>query len=200
VFSAGFDLGVLLSGGDAGPGLLRAGMETALRMLSFPTPVVVACSGHAVAMGMFLLLAGDYRLGVTGEFRIGANEVSIGMTMTATAVEVSRQRLSPPYLGRVLDNAEMFGPDDAVAAGILDRVVAAEALRAAALDAARQLASLDMGAHALTKRLVRAPALVSMSAAIEADDAAFRAVLRAGVGPPAGQGVPGLDRSERAFE
>jgi len=109
VFSAGFDLGVVLGGGASAPDLLKAGFETALRLLAFPTPVVAACSGHAVAMGMFLLLSADHRIGADGPFRIGANEVSIGMTMTAAAIEMGRQRLAPAAIGRVLANGELLG-------------------------------------------------------------------------------------------
>src|SRR6266567_6223635 len=60
VFSAGLDLPVLRAGGAAAFAMLRAGFELAARILSFPAPVLVACTGHAVAMGAFLLLSGDY--------------------------------------------------------------------------------------------------------------------------------------------
>ena len=81
IFSAGFDLQVLRAGGADAVQMLKAGFELAERLLSFPTPVVVACSGHAIAMGSFLVLSADYRVGVSGEFRITANEVAIGLTM-----------------------------------------------------------------------------------------------------------------------
>ena len=59
VFSAGFDLNVLRGGGPDAAEMVRAGFETAYRVLSFPLPVVMACTGHAVAMGLFLLESGD---------------------------------------------------------------------------------------------------------------------------------------------
>ena len=61
VLSAGFDLPVLRTGGPAAAKMLRAGFDLAERMLAFPAPVLVACPGHAIAMGVFLLLSGDYR-------------------------------------------------------------------------------------------------------------------------------------------
>src|SRR5262245_27428807 len=70
VFSAGFDLGVLRAGGSEAAAMVRAGFELAERVLSFPLPVVIACPGHAVAMGVFLLLSGDYRVGVAGPYKI----------------------------------------------------------------------------------------------------------------------------------
>jgi len=176
VFSAGFDLKVLTGGGAGGPDLLRAGFETSVRMLSFPGPVVVACGGHALAMGLFLVLSGDYRIGAAGEFKIGANEVAIGMIMPQTAIEICRQRVAAPFLSRVIDNAEIFRPEEAVAAGCLDRVVRGEELREAARSTAGRLAALDRAAHAATKLRLRGPALAAMKATIEADDAEFRAV------------------------
>src|SRR4029450_11523443 len=76
VFSAGFDLPVLRAGGPDAVALVRAGFELAARMLAFPTPVVIACTGHAVAMGAFLLLSGDYRIGASGTYKLAANEVA----------------------------------------------------------------------------------------------------------------------------
>ncbi|HUN31199.1 MAG TPA: enoyl-CoA hydratase-related protein [Trebonia sp.] len=89
VFSAGFDLPVLRNGGPDALTMLRSGFELAARLLEFPQPVVIACTGHAVAMGVFLLLCGDYRVGATGPFKITANEVAIGLTMPRAAVEAT---------------------------------------------------------------------------------------------------------------
>lgn len=94
-FSGGFDLAVLTSLTVDAARLLRTGFELSHRLLSFPRPVVVACTGHAYAMGSFLVLSGDYRLGAAdAEHRITANEVSIGMTLPYAAIEVLRQRLT----------------------------------------------------------------------------------------------------------
>ncbi|HEY6177650.1 MAG TPA: crotonase/enoyl-CoA hydratase family protein, partial [Kofleriaceae bacterium] len=95
VWTAGFDLGVLRAGGPAGLGMVRSGFALAERLLTFPHPVVVACGGHAVAMGVFLLLSADYRIGAAGPFRITANEVAIGLTMPRAAIAICRQRLAP---------------------------------------------------------------------------------------------------------
>jgi enoyl-CoA hydratase len=164
VFSAGFDLRVLRAGGvDAQK------MMLAHRMLSFPRPVVIACTGHALAMGSFLVLSADLRIGADAEHRIGANEVAIGLTMPWTALEICRARLAPTYLQRAVNLAEIFTPRDAVAAGFLDRVVPPAQLAEAALQAARELAKLDADAHAATKLRTRQHALEALRAAIEAD-------------------------------
>jgi enoyl-CoA hydratase len=169
VFSAGFDLKVLRSGGLRALGMVRAGFELAGRMLAFPTPIVVACSGHAIAMGTFLLVSADYRIGTRGPFKITANEVAIGLTVPRAAAVLCQQRLSPAHLHRALALAEVYAPEDAVDAGFLDRVVAPTELAATAEHAAHELARLDLTAHARTKLRLREHALASLRAAIRSD-------------------------------
>jgi enoyl-CoA hydratase len=176
-FSAGFDLQTLTGGGPDGPKLLTAGFELSERLLSFPLPVVIACTGHALAMGAFLLLSADYRVGVDGPFKIGANEVAIGLTMPETALEICKQRVSMTHLSRVVINAEIFAPAEAMAAGFLDRVVPETDLAKVALEAAEALTKLDMKAHAATKLRARAQTLAAIHAAIATDEAAFRQIL-----------------------
>ena len=122
VFSAGFDLDTLNAGGEA-IAMVEGGFELAARVLAFPAPVVMACTGHAVAMGVFLLLSGDYRVGASGPYRLQANEVAIGLTLPHAAAEVLRQRLTPAAFDRAAVLGEAFGPMQGVAAGFLDRVV-----------------------------------------------------------------------------
>lgn len=179
VFSGGFDLRVLGGGGPDAYGMVRTGFELAERLLAFPAPVVVACTGHAIAMGAFLLLSGDYRLGADGPYRIVANEVAIGLTMPFFGIEICRQRLTPAYFQRTVINAEVHGPHEAVTAGFLDRVVPASDLRDAARHAAAELGRLDFAVHTATKLRARAGALQAIHAAIAADDAAFHALAPA---------------------
>jgi enoyl-CoA hydratase len=169
MFSAGFDLKVL-GGGNAEDvrAMLRSGAELALRILSFPTPVVTVCTGHAYPMGAFLMLSADLRLGADGPYKIGLNEVAIGLTLPRFAVEVARQRLTPAYFNRVL-TAEMYSPAEAVTAGFLDRVTPAAELDAAAQEAAERLTKLDMTAHHASKLRVRGPAIQAVRAAIDAE-------------------------------
>ena len=176
VFSAGFDLRVLTAGGMEAITMLRTGFELAERLLSFPTPVVAACTGHALAMGSFLLLSSDYRVGADGAFKIGANEVAIGLTMPYTAVEILRYRLNPSHHDRAVLTSEIFAPTEALAAGFLDRVVVPDEVATTAIESAQRLATLNMTAHAETKLRARAGVLQAVHAAIEADDAALRAL------------------------
>jgi enoyl-CoA hydratase len=169
VFSAGFDLKVLRAGGPDFVAMLRAGFELAERLLSFPTPVVIACPGHAMAMGVFLLLSGDYRIGAAGPYKIRANEVAIGLTMPRAAVEILRQRLTPAAFTRATLLSETFTPDNAIEVGLVDRVVEAGDLLAEAHGVATQLATLDMRAHYESKLRAREQTLRALRAGIEAD-------------------------------
>ena len=186
VFSAGFDLVAMRAGGTDAAALLRSGFELAERILSFPMPVVIACTGHAIAMGVFLVLSGDYRIGAAGPYRITANEVAIGLTVPRAAVEICRQRLSPAHFNRAVILAEPYSPEDAVGAGFLDRVAQASELQDAARSTAAQLAKLNMDAHAASKLRARDGALKAVRAAIEADEADFQSMSRS---PAAGQGA-----------
>jgi enoyl-CoA hydratase len=178
VFSAGFDLPTLRAGGSGAAAMVLAGFELAERVLSFPRPVVIACTGHAVAMGVFLLLSGDYRLGAAGAYKLAANEVAIGLTMPHAAVEILRQRLAPAHFNRAVTLAEPFAPENAVEAGLLDRVVGADELAKAARAVAEAAAALDPAAHAASKLRARAQSLGALRAGIDADRAGFRATLQ----------------------
>lgn len=155
ILSGGYDLKVMTAGPKEAVSLVTAGSTLARRMLSHPFPIIVACPGHAVAKGAFLLLSADYRIGVEGPFSIGLNEVQIGMTMHHAGIELARDRLRRSAFHRSVINAEMFDPASAVDAGFLDKVVPIEQLQEAALTAARQLKKINMNAHKHTKLKVR---------------------------------------------
>jgi enoyl-CoA hydratase len=171
ILSGGYDLKVMVSSPQAALDLVAAGSTLARRMLAHPYPIIVACPGHAVAKGAFLLLSSDYRIGVDGPFNIGLNEVKIGMTMHQVGIAIARDRLTTPVFQRSVINAEMFNPQGALAAGFLDRVVAAEELLVVANEVAQQLKGLNMGAHKKTKLKVRKLLLETLDAAIETDKA-----------------------------
>jgi enoyl-CoA hydratase len=176
-FSAGFDLKILGAASAETPALLRAGFDLSHRMLSFPMPIVIACTGHAFAMGSFLLLSGDHRVGASGDFKITANEVAIGMTMPRAAIEICRQRLTNNHFDRAVILAEVFSPETAIGAGFLDEVAPADELLDVARQRAARLTTLDRRAHAATKLRSREAALTAIRAATLADDAEMRSLL-----------------------
>jgi enoyl-CoA hydratase len=169
-FSGGFDLGVLRAGGPEAGDMVRSGFELAERLLRFPRPVVIACTGHAVAMGSFLMCAGDYRIGAAGEFKIQANEVAIGITMPYAALALLRYRLTPPAFDRAVGLAAAFTPADAVGAGWLDEVVEPESVVPTAQSVAASFAGLDLAAHTGSKVRARATVLAGIRRAIESGD------------------------------
>jgi enoyl-CoA hydratase len=169
-FSAGFDLKVF-AGGDVDQviEMLTLGATLAERILGFARPVITACPGHTVAAGAFMALAADLRIGTNGPFKIGLNEVKIGLTVPWFVIELARQRLNPAHFNRAVVSATMYGPAEAVTAGFLDEVVPADELRAASLDAAATLAELNPQAHAATKLRARGDALRAIRKAIETE-------------------------------
>ncbi|HUH83975.1 MAG TPA: crotonase/enoyl-CoA hydratase family protein [Stellaceae bacterium] len=169
-FSAGFDLGVF-SHGTASDihTMLKSGAELALRILSFPRPVVAACNGHAFPMGAFLLMSADIRIAAEGAYGIGMNEVAIAITVPRFAVEVARQRLTPAYFNRAVTTGQLFAPAEAATAGFVDWTVPAAELEKAADDAAERLSKIDAAAHAASKLRARAPAIAAIRAAIDQD-------------------------------
>ncbi|HSO03687.1 MAG TPA: crotonase/enoyl-CoA hydratase family protein [Candidatus Limnocylindrales bacterium] len=169
MFSGGYDLKVMMSGPENAIALVAAGSGLARRMLAHPFPIIVACTGHAVAKGSFILLSADYRVGVDGPFRIGLNEVQIGMTMHHVGIELARDRLRKSYFNRSVINAEMFEPQEALKAGFLEAVVEPDALMPAARAMAEQMKKLNMTAHANTKVKARRALLETLDWAIEED-------------------------------
>jgi enoyl-CoA hydratase len=170
MFSGGFDLAVFKQDSAAQFAMLKAGAEIVERLLSFPAPVVGACSGHTIAMGVFLLLACDVRVGVAEvQTKICMNEVQIGLTVPRFAIEVSRQRLTPSHFNRAAITAELYNPQQALEAGFLDYIVPGAVLMSVARDKAAVLSKLDRKAHVATKLRARAPAINAMRSAVDAD-------------------------------
>ncbi len=168
-FSAGFDLKVMSGGGQPMVDLLRSGAELAQRLLKFPTPVILAVSGHALAMGALLCLSADYRIGMHGNYKIGVNEVAIGMTMPWFGVELTRARLDLARVNAAVGLAQIYSADEAVSVGYLDEAVEAEHLLARANEMAATLAQLDMAAHKATKLRVREIFIERLEAALQRD-------------------------------
>jgi enoyl-CoA hydratase len=174
IFSAGFDLRTFERGAAEGARMVQAGAELVLRLLGFPRPVLTACTGHAYPAGAFLMLAADVRFGAAGPWRIGMNEVAIGLTVPRFAVELARHRLTPPGVSRIT-TAPMFAPDEARQLGYLDHVLAPEELDAAVRAEADRLRALDGPSFAATKARINARAIETVRAALDAERAATAA-------------------------
>src|SRR5579875_985428 len=173
VFSGGFDLKILTSG-EVQPAIdmLKGGFELAYRLLSYPRPVVMACTGHAIAMGAFLLATGDHRVAAPA-YNVQANEVAIGMTIPYAALEIMKLRLTPSAYQQAAGLAKTFFGETAVAAGWLDEIVLPEAVLDRAVEAAREFTTLNQQAHVATKLRTRGDALQGVRAGIDGMAAEF---------------------------
>ncbi len=131
--------------------MITAEIETLVRILSFPMPVVTVCTGHAYPAGAFFMLCADVRFGIEGDFRIGLNETAIGMVLPEWALAVARRRLVVPAQIAV-HTARMYGPKESVAAGYLDYVLPSGDIGPAVDAEIARLKKLDFKAFAEVKR------------------------------------------------
>ncbi|MCC6526315.1 MAG: crotonase/enoyl-CoA hydratase family protein [Polyangiaceae bacterium] len=154
-FCAGFDLRTMMTGVDAARALVAHGGELLLRLYGLPLPLVVACGGHALAGGALVVLTGDLRVGARGAYRIGLNEVQIGMPVPILAMELARDRLEPRELTAATLFAKVVDPDEAARIGWLDELADEAALLPRALAHASRLATLARDAFAKTKQSLR---------------------------------------------
>ena len=153
MFSAGFDLKVMMSSPENAAAMVKSGFELLMRVFTFPRPVVAACSGHAIALGAFLLCSCDHRIGCKGDFKIGANELRNNMIVPTPILELAKFRLIKSHKQRALLNAEMYSIEDAVAPGYLDEVADQDKLFEHAMAKAKDLATLAHPQYLQTKKL-----------------------------------------------
>lgn len=172
-FCAGFDLDVMGSGAENVRKLVTAGADLLMKLYEYPLPVIMACTGHALAAGGLLLLAGDSRIGTEGDFRIGLPEVAIGMTMPVFGIELARDRLARHRFTEAVTQARIYGPADAVAVGYLDEAVPAAALLETAKARAAALSALQQPAFANTKRKERQTTIALIRSTLKTDSATF---------------------------
>lgn len=156
-FSGGFDLGVM-RGDDvqAVLDLVADGGELVAHAFDAPIPVIAACTGHAVAAGALFLLGCDIRVGAEGNFKIGLNEVAIGMVVPDWALTIAADRLSKRHIQRCIANARLLDPSEACDAGFLDEVVVPDQVVDRAVALAAEFAALDPNAYAGTMTAFRA--------------------------------------------
>lgn len=169
MFSGGFDLGVMQQGAGPAREMVRTGGVLLAAILAHPKPIVIGCTGHAIAMGAFLTMAADYRIGARGDYRLCLNETAIGMTLPLFAVLLTRLRISKRHYDRVVVQSEVYGPEAAVDAGFLDRVVEPDAVEREAFAAAGRLAALKQPAFRNNKRHAHGDAVDRIRATLEAD-------------------------------
>jgi enoyl-CoA hydratase/carnithine racemase len=136
-------------------------------------PVVTAVNGHALAGGFFWVLLGDYRIAVDQGAQFGLTEVKVGVSFPIGGLEIAQAELAPKSFRTMLETGETFGPDEALARGIVDELVPAGELPARAEAKARELAALPPNGFANVKRQVRGPVLDRIDRAVAQGDPAL---------------------------
>ena len=166
VFSAGFDLKEFAKGQDQARAQVRDGFSMLIRMLDFPRPLVAACKGHGIGMGIFLLMVCDYRVGAEGPYKYSMPESRIGMDLGDLLIALAKSRISPKYLTRMAVLSEDLDVQTALDAGVLDEIVDDETVQSRAMDIATGLASMPV-VFGKNKREIKATELATMRAALK---------------------------------
>jgi enoyl-CoA hydratase len=174
IFSAGVDLFRLTDGGEAYVRRFFPLLNQFVRALvAFPAPLVVAATGHAIAGGGVMVMGGDYRLLAEGNGRVGVPELLVGVPFPATVLELVRFAVPPHRLNPLLYLGRTYPPHEALATGLVDEVVPADALAARAHEVASRLAAISPDAFRLTKRMLRAPVLERIDRSAAGDEEAL---------------------------
>ena len=168
MFSAGFDLKTLQGGDmDQIQEMTTTGFKLLSRIFSFPRPVIAACSGHGIALGTFLLCCCDYRIGIKGDFRLGANEMKTNMVIPPPILELIKFRVAQSHKYRAVLGAEMYTFQNAKEAGLIDEVVDSNILMETAFNKAKDLATMGHPSYSMTKELYIAEPLKKINDGID---------------------------------
>jgi enoyl-CoA hydratase len=164
--SAGFDLTAMRADADTRRALVVAGLEVALKVFESPIPVVIGCTGHAIAAGTLLLLGADHVVVGDGPVKIGFNETTIGIELSPFVLELARYRILPSAYNQIL-RGSLYGAEAAQQAGYVDEVVPSEDLLPRSLEATNQMAGLDPLSYRRTKEAMRATTTSALRSALE---------------------------------
>ena len=168
MFSAGLDLKTIQSGDmDKILEMSSNAFKLLARIFSFPRPVIAACSGHGIALGTFLICCCDYRIGVKGDFMLGANEIRTNMVIPTPILELIKFRVNNSHKYRAVLGAEMYTLEQAKEAGLMDEVVNAKDLMNVAMEKAKDLASMGHPSYTLTKELFIAEPMSKINEAMK---------------------------------
>jgi len=177
-FSAGLNLKALATLSLEGKRALVSDMGSAvLKLFLFPRPVVAAVGGHALGAGAMFGLAADVRIFGDGPFKFGLNEVPAGLFVPTYAIELAAAAVSGSRLTELVVHGRVLSPMEALTMHVAEAVHATDSLRAAALLRARSLAALSGPGYAMTKRLVRGPAVERARARLPAELEALASLM-----------------------
>lgn len=154
-FSAGFDLDMGLGEGTPPPDAVRRALERdfdlIVRFWDSPKPTIAAVHGYCLGSGMELALACDLTISAD-DCRFGEPEVRFGSGIVAMLLPWLVGPKQAKYL--LLTGEDRLSASEALAIGVVNRVVPAARLREEALALALRVAANDAHAVRLTKRAI----------------------------------------------
>lgn len=157
IFSAGIDIvraAELDAHGIRGMWSVFCGVMQ--QIATSPVPIAVAVTGHAPAGGAVLATYADYRVMAAGDFRIGYNEVQVGIFPSPLLHRALTRQVGARQAERLLVGGTMITTDEALRIGLVDEVVPPERVIPQALAWLERVASYPRENLALTRRMVRA--------------------------------------------
>jgi len=157
LFSAGLDVVELLTLDHAG---MTAFWHDFVALVSAigrsPIPTVAAISGHSPAGGAVLAIFCDYRVMARGTYRIGLNEVQVGLTVPEI-IQAALRRLVGPYRAeRLMVAGAMLESEEAQRVGFVDELVDVDHVATRAIEWCRATIALPHEAMTTTRRIARA--------------------------------------------
>ena len=156
MFSAGVDVPALLEcDRDGVKTFWRAFFATCAALAQSPVPVVAAITGHSPAGGAVLSLFCDYRVMAQGPYRIGLNEVQVGLTVPE-CIQMALRRLVGSYRSeRLVVAGALVDAEQALAYGLVDELTGVDQVTTRALHWLGELLALPSHAMLTTRKAAR---------------------------------------------
>lgn len=155
VFSAGLDVRAMLELDRAGVVEVFVQLWRAARALAHtPVPLIFGLTGHSPAGGTVLAIHGDYRVMAQGEFRIGLNEVQVGL-FPGPVIHGGFRRLVGGRAAQLLTRGMLMDPNEALRVGLVDELCNPADIASRALAVAREFCALPREPMLRTRALVR---------------------------------------------
>ena len=166
-FSAGLDLKALPSYDRAQQQAMVMAVNRMFgRLYGLPLPTIAAVNGHAIAGGVILTLACDYRVGAEGQYKLGLAEARVGVMYPVAAMTIVKSELPQATARMMVLTARNYSPGEALAMGLLDELQPADRLLPRAMEVAREMSALPRSTYRQIKRDLRAQALTLIDDAI----------------------------------
>jgi enoyl-CoA hydratase/carnithine racemase len=157
-FSGGLDVPALLKLDRAGILELWRTFFALLRdIAASPVPVAAALTGHSPAGGTVLALFADHRVLAAGDYRIGLNEVRVGLPVPEVLLRALAYVVGERQAARLAVGGLLVGPDEALRAGLVDDVAPLDEVVPRALAWTRALLALPRAAMSATRESTRRP-------------------------------------------